>query len=310
MARSSPRASAARVDVDGREVRLTNLDRVLWPDKGLTKGLTKGWMIDAYARLAPVMLPHLRGHPVTMWRYPEGVHRPGWWQNECRGAPDWVGVYRYTGADGRHHRHCVVDDLATLLWMANLGTIEIHPFLYRASEPIRPRWLVFDLDPGEPATTREACIVALRLREVLDGQGLESYPKTSGGRGIHVYVPLHTPATFDETKAFARTIAGFLARERPDRIVDRQARDLRRGKVLVDWLQNDRFRSTVAPYSLRATAAPRVSTPIGWDEVEEATRRPGASLAFGVEDVLARIERDGDRFEPVLTLRQRLVAPD
>src|SRR5215210_4500576 len=215
-------AADVLVEIEGREVRLTHLDRVLWPEAGLTKG----WMIDAYARLAPVLLPHLRRHPITMWRYPQGVQRDGWWQNECRGAPEWVHVYRYEGRDGREHRHCVVDDLPSLLWMANLGTVEIHPFLFTAEEPARPRWLVFDLDPGEAATMRHVCAVGIRLRDVLDGQGLASFPKTSGAKGLHVYVPLNTPVTFDETKAYARTVASFLARERPDLVVDRQAKDL------------------------------------------------------------------------------------
>jgi bifunctional non-homologous end joining protein LigD len=305
MAAANQRSANARVDVDGRELRLTNLDRVLWPETGSTKG----WMLEAYTRLAPALLPHIRGRPVTMWRYPQGVHREGWWQNECRGAPEWVRVYRYTGKDGRDHRHCVIDDLSSLLWMANLDTIEVHPFPFDADEPSRPASLVFDLDPGEPATLRDACRVGLWLRELLEGQRLAAFPKTSGVRGLHVFVPLNTPATFAEAKAYARTVAGFLAREHPDVVVDRQARALRRGKVLVDWLQNDAFRSTVAPYSIRATALPGVSTPVTWDEVEAgAAGSDPVGLQFGVEAVLDRLARDGDRFSPVLELRQRLVA--
>ena len=181
------------VTLDGRDVRLTSLDRVLWPEVGRTKG----WMLEAYAALAPVLLPHLRGRPVTMWRYPEGVHRDGWWQNECRGAPDWVRVYRYTGADAREHRHCVIDDVSSLLWLVNLGTVEIHPFLFDADEPGAARALVLDLDPGEPAGLREACTVATRVRELLDAQGLASFVKTSGVKGIHVVVPLNSGVTFE-----------------------------------------------------------------------------------------------------------------
>lgn len=297
---------AIEVTVDGRSVRLTSLDRVLWP----AAGLTKGWLLHAYARLAPALLPHLRGHPVTMWRYPEGVDREGWWQNECRGAPAWVRTYGYTARDGHEHRHCVVDDTASLLWMANLGTIEIHPFPFTADEPTTPRRLVFDLDPGEPAGLRETCRVAATLRSVLDGQGLASFPKTSGAKGIHVVVPLLGSTSFEEAKAYARTVAAFLTREDAAHVVDRQARDARAGKVLVDWLQNDRSRSTVAPYSLRATREPRVSTPVSWDEVAAVAEGEAdeATLAFGVEEVLGRLERDGDRFAPVLTTRQRLAA--
>jgi bifunctional non-homologous end joining protein LigD len=290
--------------VNGRNVRLTSLDRILWPEQARTKG----WMLKAYADLAPVLLPHLRDHPVTMWRYPEGVHRDGWWQNECRGAPSWVREYRYIGADGREHRHCVIDDLASLLWLVNLGTVEIHPFPFAAPHPQEAPWLVFDLDPGEPAGLRGACHVGLHLRDVLGAQGLASFPKTSGAKGLHVFVPLHSSASFDETKAYARTIAAFLVEELRGLVVDRQARELRAGKVLVDWLQNDRSRSTVAPYSLRATPSPLVSTPVTWDEVGEvADGGPETAVEFGVDDVLARIERYGDLFEPVLRVRQRLI---
>jgi bifunctional non-homologous end joining protein LigD len=295
---------AFEVEVDGRTVRLTNLDRVLWPQVGLTKG----WMLKAYADLAPVLLPYLRGRPVTMWRYPEGVHRQGWWQNECRGAPPWVREYRYVATDGREHRHCVIEDLSSLLWLVNLGTVEIHPFPFTAADPEAAPWLVFDLDPGEPAGLAAACGVGLRLRDVLSSQGLSSFAKTSGAKGLHVFVPLHTGASFDETKAYARTMAAFMVRELDEVVVDRQARELRAGKVLVDWLQNDRSRSTVAAYSLRATPSPLVSTPVTWEEVGEvAAGSPEGALEFGVADVLARVERVGDLFEPVLRLEQRLV---
>jgi bifunctional non-homologous end joining protein LigD len=302
-ARAVARTGSIAVKLDGREVRLTSLDRILWPEANLPKG----WLLQAYGELAPVLLPHVRGHPLTMWRYPEGVHREGWWQNECRGAPDWVRRYTYTAKDGQKHAHCVIDDVSSLLWMANLGTIEIHPFLFVASDPGTPRWLVFDMDPGEPAGLREVCRVGLWLRDTLEGQYLRSFPKTSGVKGLHVYVPLNTPIGFDETKAYARTIAAFLRQEHPDVVVDRQAKALRAGKVLVDWLQNDGFRSTVAPYSLRATPLPRVSAPVTWSEVEAvATGGAETSLVFGLEEVLRRVERDGDLFSSVLELEQRL----
>jgi bifunctional non-homologous end joining protein LigD len=296
--------SSLSVTLDGRGVRLTHVDRVLWP----ALGLTKGWLLQAYLGLAPTLLPHLRGHPITMWRYPEGVDHEGWWQNECRGAPDWVGSYRYRGKDGREHRHCVIDDVSSLMWLVNLGTIEIHPFPFTVGDDGRPRWLVFDLDPGEPAGLREACAVATTLLAALDGQRLTSFVKTSGAKGLHVFVPLNGTSTFEEAKTFARTVASVLTAELPDVVVDRQARSLRRGRVLVDWLQNDRFRSTVAPYSLRATTYPQISTPVGRDEVRAVAdgEEPEASLVFGLEDVLTRIETSGDRFAPVTTMRQRL----
>jgi bifunctional non-homologous end joining protein LigD len=297
MATTEP--EAIRVSLEGRDVRLTHLDRVLWPGAGLTKS----WLLQSYLALAPVLLPHLRGRPITMWRYPEGVDHNGWWQNECRGAPSWVHVYTYTGKDGREHRHCVIDDVASLMWLVNLGTIEIHPFPFTGTaDDARPSWLVFDLDPGEPAGLREASEIALVLRDVLEAQGLTSVAKTSGVKGMHVFAPLDATATFEAAKVYARTVAGALASELPDVVVDRQARTLRTGKVLLDWLQNDRFRSTVAPYSLRATDPPAVSTPLTWEEVR-AVRAGDASptsISFGVEEVLQRVGSMGDLFAGAL----------
>jgi bifunctional non-homologous end joining protein LigD len=297
-------AAPIAVRVEGRDVRLTNLERVLWP----AERLTKGWLLQTYVSLAPVLLAHLRGHPLTMWRYPEGIDRKGWWQNECRGAPEWVQEYVYTGKDGREHHHCVVDDVPSLLWLVNLGTVEIHPFPFTREDDAVPRWLVFDLDPGEPAGVREACAVAATLNDVLRSQRLQTFPKTSGGRGVHVFVPTNGAATFEQTKTFARSVATALASEMGDLVVDRQTRSLRAGKVLVDWLQNDRFRSTVAPYSLRATEPPGVSTPLSWDEVLAVATgdQPASALSFSVDDVLDRIERLGDAFAPVLSIRQAL----
>jgi bifunctional non-homologous end joining protein LigD len=262
-------------------VALSNLDRVLWPEAGFTKGA----MLDYYRRVAPVLLPHLAGRHLTLWRFPEGVHRQGFWQNECRGAPPWLRTAAIRG-----QRFCVVDDLRSLVWLANLGTVELHPFLSLADEPDRPTALVFDLDPGPPADVLDCAAVALRLRERLP----PAYVKTSGSLGLHV-VPLAPGHGFDETKAFARAVAEALAAERPDEVVATARREARRGKVLVDWLQNDATRSTVAPYSLRATPWPTVSTPLEWAELEDAlaARRPEL-LTFTPELVFERLERLGD----------------
>ncbi len=202
----------------------------------------------------------------------------------------------------------MIDDLSSFLWLFNLGTVEIHHFPFTVEAPDEPAWQVFDLDPGEPAGVRDACRVAVALRYVLSAQGLESFAKTSGSKGIHVVVPLNGGFDFEASKAYARTIAAFLAREHADLVVDRQARDLREGRVLVDWLQNDRFRSTVAPYSLRRTAEATISTPVTWDEVAAVAsdERPPEVLTFGLEEVLSRVERHGDLFEPALSLGQRL----
>jgi bifunctional non-homologous end joining protein LigD len=308
MATTEP--DAIRVSLEGRDVRLTHLDRVLWP----SVGLTKGWLLQSYLSLAPVLLPHLEGRPITMWRYPEGVDHDGWWQNECRGAPAWVHVYTYIGKDGREHRHCVIDDVPSLMWLVNLGTIEIHPFPFTgpstgSSQDPRPSWLVFDLDPGDPAGLQEACHVGIVLRDVLDAQGLSAVAKTSGVKGLHVFVPLDATTIFDEAKSYARTVAGALASELPQMVVDRQQRTLRTGKVLVDWLQNDRFRSTVAPYSLRATDPPSISTPVTWDEVRAVSvgDAPPSSLSFGLEDVLERVRTSGDLFARALMGGGRLL---
>ena len=294
---------AIRVSLEGHDVRLSHLDRVLWPNAGLTKG----WLLQSYLSLAPILLPYLHGRPITMWRYPEGVDHDGWWQNECRGSPDWVHVYTYTGKDGREHRHCVIDDVPSLMWLVNLGTIEIHPFPFTGADP-HPSWLVFDLDPGEPAGLHEACEVGMVLRDVLDAQGLAAVVKTSGVKGLHVFAPLGETTTFDAAKSFARTVAGALASELPQLVVDRQQRTLRTGKVLVDWLQNDRFRSTVAPYSLRATDPPSISTPVTWDEVAAvvAGGAPPTSLSFTLDDVLRRLESEGDLFSAALSAGSNL----
>ena len=292
---------AQHVEVDGRRVRLTNLDRVLWPSTGMTK-----WdMLEYYVRVAPWMLPHVRRRPLTLWRYPEGVESEGWWQNECRGAPDWVARYEYDAADGRHHRHCMADDVPSLLWIANQGTIELHPFLFQAERPKTPLVVVFDLDPGDPASLADACRVGIRLHGLLESIDLRSFAKASGSKGLHVVVPLNEPHTFEEMKAFARTVARLLVHELPV-VVDRQARALRAGKVLVDWLQNDPFRSTVAPYSLRATSRPTVSMPINWGEVERACAGNADQLLPQPADAIERLEQDGDAFADVLQVRQRL----
>jgi bifunctional non-homologous end joining protein LigD len=291
------------VEIDGRRLRLTNLDKVLWP----AAGRTKGWMIEYYARIAPVLLPQLRGRPLTLRRFPDGVDGPSWHQNECRGQPDWFPVFETLGRDDRLLRFCLVDDLAGVVWLANQGAIELHPFQWRVDAPRRPTVLVFDLDPGPPAGLADCARVAGWLRELLEHVGLVSYPKTSGSLGLHIHVPLGRPHGGEELKVFARTLAEQLARLHPDEVVAEVPKARRAGKIFVDWLQNDPARQTVAPYSLRGMAWPTVATPIGWDEVARAAeeRRPEA-LTFLAEDVLARVERSGDVFAGMLEVEQAL----
>jgi bifunctional non-homologous end joining protein LigD len=266
-------------------------------------------MLDYYRRVAPVLLPHLAGRPLTMRRFPDGVHEWSWYQTECRGRPAWLPVARVMGPTGKAHQFCVVDDLPSLLWVVNLATIELHPFLGRAPEPDRPTAAVFDLDPGMPAGMLECCAVALRIRRMLADLGLVAWPKSSGTRGLHLYVPVGAGVSYADTKRFARQVAGRLVVEQPDLVVDRSVIALRAGKVFVDWSQNDRMKSTVAPYSLRATLRPSVSTPLTWDEIDAArTERRPAALVPGPAEVLRRVARVGDLFAPVLEERTPCLA--
>jgi bifunctional non-homologous end joining protein LigD len=274
--------------------KLSSLDRVLWPETGFTKGA----MVDYYRSIAPVLIPHLRGRPLTLGRFPSGVHEKGWSQTNCRGAPTWMNVAQVPESRGtRVFRMCVVDDLDSLLWVVNQGTIELHPYLSPADAFDEPLALVFDLDPGEGRSLRDCCAVALLVRDVLGRDGLVAYPKTSGSSGLHLYVGLAPGATFGQTRAYARRVAGELADSRADLVTDGFSHAQRHGRVLIDWRQNERGRSQVAPYSLRATPWPLVSTPVTWEEVEAAGDR---SLLFGPGEVLARVARVGDVFAPVL----------
>lgn len=286
------------VEIDGRSLALSNLEKVLWPDAGFTKGA----MVDYYVRVAGALLPHLAGRAMSLRRFPDGVEGVSWYQDECRGAPGWLATEELRG-----YRYCVVNDLASLVWVANLAAIELHPFLALAAEPDRPTALVLDLDPGPPADVLDCCRVALRIRDLLAELGLASLPKATGSVGLHVHVPLAAGHGFPETKAFARALAGALAAELPDRVVAAQRRSLRPGKVLVDWLQNDPTRSTVAPYSLRGTAWPTVAAPVAWEEVERAVAEGRAELlTFLPQAVLERLEGHGDLFGPALELEQAL----
>ena len=298
------------VAVDGRTLRLTNLDKVLWP----AAGFTKGQMLDYYARVAPWVVPHLRGRPLTMRRFPEGVDGITWYQTACRGAPPWVRHNPVPSVmiEGKIIDYCVVDDMATLLWIANLGTIEFHPLLACGDDVQQPSFVVFDLDPGAPAGLRECCEVALLVRDMLAAVGLVAHAKVSGGKGLQLYVPLRPGHTYAQTKPFARTIAEVLAAERPELVVDRMDKRLRPGRVLVDWSQNDPTKSTIVVYSLRAQPAPTVSMPVTWDDVAKGATEPEADRRLRVSpaEALDRLERAGDAFEVTLHGDQRLPGAD
>jgi bifunctional non-homologous end joining protein LigD len=291
------------VEIDGRRLSLSNLDKLFYPEVGFTKGQ----VIDYYTRVAPALLGHLRNRPLTLKRYPDGAHGPYFYEKQCPShRPDWVHV-----APVRQSRRtiefCLADDLPTLVWLANLADLELHTSLALATDVRRPSVVAFDLDPGPPATVVQCAEVALRLREAFLHLGLEAFPKTSGSKGMQVYVPLNTPVTYDETKPFARALAQLLERRHPDLIVSEMKKSLRGGKVFVDWSQNDEHKTTVCVYSLRARERPTVSTPLSWDEVEAVLRsRDPEQLSFTADVVLDRVAEHGDLFAPVLELEQEL----
>ncbi|MEA2350287.1 MAG: bifunctional non-ous end joining protein LigD [Thermoleophilaceae bacterium] len=297
--------NAVEAELEGRRMRLSNLDKVLYPKPGFTKGQ----VIDYYARVAPVLLPHLRDRPLTLKRYPDGVEGQHFYEKQCPShRPDWVETASiWSRHNGRNIDFCLANDLPTLVWAANLADLELHTSLALAEDIERPTMLVFDLDPGAPADVVDCCQVGLWVRDLFGGLGLESFAKTSGSKGLQVYVPLNVETSYEQTKPFAKAVAELLEKQHPKKVVSRMSKDLRKGKVLVDWSQNDEHKTTVCVYSLRAKERPTVSTPVAWDEVEAALRKKDARLlTFESGDVLRRVEEGGDPFAPVLTLRQDL----
>jgi bifunctional non-homologous end joining protein LigD len=289
------------IDVAGHRLSLSNLDKVLYP----AVGFTKGQVIDYYTRIAPYVLPHLRDRALTLKRYPNGVEGGHFYEKQCpRHAPDWVRAEQIGDI-----RFCVCDDLPTLVWLANLADLELHPSLAQVGDAAAPVILAFDLDPGPPATIVECAEVAVRLRTALRSVGLECFPKTSGSKGMQVYAPLNTPATYPQTRAVSKAVAVALERAEPALVVSEMTRAKRPGKVFVDWSQNAEHKTTVGVYSLRAMPRPTVSTPITWDEVDGvlASRDP-EDLVFTSAAVLARVAERGDLFAPVAELQQVLPA--
>jgi len=300
-----PQPKRVEVDVLGRTLSLSNLDKVLYP----AAGFTKGHVIDYYTRIAPYVLPHLKGRALTLKRYPNGVDGGHFYEKNAPGhRPEWVRTATIPiRTDGRTIDFVLADDLPTLVWLANLADLELHTSLAKASDPRAPTILAFDLDPGPPATIVECAHVALRLREVFAHLGLEGFPKTSGSKGMQVYVPLNVPTGYRETKRFSQAIAQLLERRHPELVVSEMRKDRRAGKVFVDWSQNDEHKTTVAAYSLRAKEQPTVSTPLRWEEVEAVTESEDPDeLVFTSADVLERVAADGDLFAPVEELRQEL----
>jgi bifunctional non-homologous end joining protein LigD len=300
-------AGSRQVEVDGRELKLTNLDKVLYPEAGFSKGK----VVDYYAKVAPAIIPHLAGRAVTLRRFPEGVDDldAAFFEKRCpKHRPKWVKTARVeAGPHAGKIDFCVCDSLPTLVWMAQLAAIELHPSLSLSRAPKRPTVLAFDLDPGPPADIVDCCRVGLRLREMFAHFGVESFAKTSGSKGLQIYVPLNQRASYETTKPFAKAIAQLLEKQTPDQVVSKMKKAERKGKVFVDWSQNHQRKTTIAVYSLRARERPTVSTPVTWEEVEHAAERGDAgSLVFEAGAVLERIEQHGDLFAPVLELKQEL----
>jgi bifunctional non-homologous end joining protein LigD len=293
------------VDVQGRKLTLTNLDKVLYP----ATGFTKGEVIDYYVRIAPVLVPHLAGRPLTMKRYPGGVDQEFFFEkNAPKHRPDWVKtVPVWSEGNNRHVNYLLANDLPTLVWIANLASIELHPSLSLATDISAPTMIVFDLDPGPPANIVQCAQVGLWVREIFDHFGLQSFAKTSGSKGLQIYIPLNTKTSYEQTKPFANALARLLEHEHPGLVVSDMKKAMRTNKVFVDWSQNDQHKTTISVYALRARERPTVSTPVSWEEVEQALKKKdAASLVFEAKDVLARVEKLGDLFEPVQKLKQKL----
>src|SRR6266702_1491010 len=304
MASGDP-VTASSVEIQGKHLKLSNLQKVMYP----ATGFTKQQVIDYYARIAPAILPHLEGRALTRKRYPDGVEgEPFFEKNAPQYRPEWVKTAPIWSEGNRRTVHYVLaNDLPTLVWLANLAALELHPSLALSRDIKCPTEMVFDLDPGAPATIVQCCRVGLWLREIFEHFELRSFPKTSGSKGLQIYVPLNPKTTYDETKPFAHAIARLLDNEHRELVVSDMKKAVRTSKVFVDWSQNDEHKTTISVYSLRARERPTVSTPVTWEEVERTLKKKDASLlVFESHQVLERIEKMGDMFAPLLSLKQKL----
>lgn len=300
-----PKRATVEVQVEGRSLTLSNLSKVLYPKAGLTKAM----VIDYYRQIAPVLVPHLTNRPLTLKRYPNGVDSMFFFEkNATKARPDWVktvGIWGY--GRGSELQFMLCNDTPTLMYIANLAGLELHPALACAPELQSPTMVVFDLDPGPPADLVTCCKAALVFREYFDEAGLKAVAKTSGNKGMQLYVPLNTPTTYEDTKSWARGVAEAFEARFPELFVSEMKKSLRAGKVFIDWSQNDANKTTISVYSLRARERPTISTPIAWEEIEEAVKRDDASqLVFEAGQVLTRVEEKGDLFAPALQMKQQL----
>ncbi|HEY6071560.1 MAG TPA: non-homologous end-joining DNA ligase [Chthoniobacterales bacterium] len=295
----------AELVVEGKKLSVSNLNKVLYPKVGFTKGQ----VIDYYIKIAPVLLPHLEDRPLTMKRYPNGVDKEFFYEKNCpTHRPNWVKTAKvWSEGNNRYMNYCLAQDLPTLVWAANLADLELHTSLAKKNDVAKPTMMVFDLDPGAPADILQCCQVGLWLRDLLAKMKLKAFAKTSGSKGLQVYVPLNTPVTFDQTKDLSRAFAQYLEREHPDKVTSNMSKALRKNKIFVDWSQNDEHKTTICVYSLRAKEEPTVSTPVTWDEVENCLKKKKADLLkFRSDKTLERVKKMGDLFAQVEKLKQKL----
>jgi bifunctional non-homologous end joining protein LigD len=299
--------TATTVKIGKTQVNLSNLQKVLYPEVGFTKGQ----VIEYYLKMASAIVPQVKNRPLTLKRYPNGVDGMMFYEKRCPPhAPPWI--KKVTVSSRREEgslTYCVIDNAASLAWVANLASLELHTLLYRGEKLYQPTWMVFDFDPGPPAGVLECIPIAIRVRDTLQKLGLTSFIKTSGGKGLHMVVPLNTAVTFDQTKGFSNAIARMMERDDPQHVTSNMKKELRKGKIFIDWSQNDEHKTTVAVYSLRARNEPTVSTPVEWDELLAAQKKKDPDrLKFLADDVIKRVEKIGDLFEPVLKMKQKLPA--
>jgi bifunctional non-homologous end joining protein LigD len=297
-------ATKQSLDVNGTKVDVTNLEKIFYPKARFTKGN----VIDYYVRISSVLLPHLKDRPITLKRYPDGVEGFFFYEKKCPDhRPKWIKTTKVAKSEGGQINYCVINDLPSLVWAANLADLELHTFLHKAPSIRRPTAIAFDLDPGPPADIVLCCKVGLWLKGLFDALQLDSFAKTSGSKGLQVYVPINSAVTYEKTKTFSHAIAELLESQSPETVVSKMQKSLRAGKVLVDWSQNDDHKTTVNVYSLRAKDYPTVSTPVTWEEVDAVVRsKKATALRFESKEVLNRVEKMGDLFAPVLSLKQKL----
>jgi bifunctional non-homologous end joining protein LigD len=297
-------AAKQTLDVNGTKVDVSNLEKIFYPKARFTKGN----VIDYYVRISSVLLPHLQDRPITLKRYPDGVEGFFFYEKKCPDhRPKWIKTTKVTKSEGGEINYCVINDLPSLVWAANLADLELHTFLHKAPSIRRPTAIAFDLDPGPPADIVLCCKVGLWLKGLFDALSLNSFAKTSGSKGLQVYIPINSAVTYDKTKEFSHAIAELLESQSPEAVVSKMLKSLRAGKVLVDWSQNDDHKTTVSVYSLRAKDYPTVSTPVTWEEVDAvANAKKATALSFESKEVLKRVDKMGDLFAPVLSLKQKL----